>query len=358
MTASLFDPIRLKSLEIPNRVVVSPMCQYSAVDGVMTDWHLAHLSQFVMSGAGLVFIEATGVEPAARITPGCVGLWNDEQAEAMARVIAFCRGVGHSKIALQVAHAGRKASALLPWQGVGPLTEGAWETFAPSALPADEGWPAPTALDEAGLSRVLNAFVDSTRRAAALDIDVLELHCAHGYLMHSFLSPLSNRRTDAYGGSLENRMRFPLEVFRAIRDAWPEDRPLMARVSATDWVEGGWDLEGTVAFAQALKEAGADMIDVSSGGLSPAQKIVLGPGYQVEFAAEIRRRTGLPVMAVGMITDPQQADTILRTGQADMAALAREFLRDPHWTWRAARALGGRTASTPPQYLRAAQLPR
>lgn len=360
--SALFDPIRLSGVDFPNRIMVAPMCQYSAIDGVMQDWHLANLGQIAMGGPGLVFIEATGVEAAGRITPGCVGLWNDAQEEAMGRVVAFCRSVGQSKMGLQIGHAGRKGSSHKPWDGGHALApnEGAWETFAPSALPADEGWHVPTALDQAGLARIREGFVQAAERAARIGLDVLEVHCAHGYLLHEFLSPVANRRADAYGGSLEGRLRFPLEVVRAVRAVWPEDRPLFVRVSATDWLEDGesWDLDQTVAFAEALGREGVTAIDVSSGGMSPKQKIPLGPGYQVFHAAEIRRRTGLPTVAVGMITEPAQADMIVRSGQADMVALAREFLRDPRWTWRAARALGAKSASTPPQYLRAANLPR
>lgn len=353
MPALLFQPFRLAGLELPNRVVVAPMCQYSADEGVMTDWHLAHLGQLAAGGPGLLTIEATAVTPEGRITPGCTGLWSDEQAEVMGRIVRFCRSLGQARVSLQIGHAGRKASSRRPWEGGTPLPEGegAWTTLAPSALPAGEDWPTPQALDEAGLSRIEDAFVAAARRALAAGLDALELHCAHGYLLHSFLSPLSNVRNDAWGGDLAGRLRFPLRVARAVRAVWPEERPLLVRVSATDWVAGGWDLEQTCAFAEALKAEGVDAIHVSSGGLSPAQQVPVGPGYQTDLAAEIRRRTGLATIAVGMITEPVQAETILRTGQADLVALAREFLRDPRWTWRAAAALGA-SSSAPPQYAR------
>jgi 2,4-dienoyl-CoA reductase-like NADH-dependent reductase (Old Yellow Enzyme family) len=354
MSPALFDPITLRGVTLPNRVVVAPMCQYSAEDGTMGDWHLVNLGQVAMGGPGLILIEATGVEPEGRITPGCTGLYSNENEAAMTRVAAFCRSVGHSKVGVQLGHAGRKASSQRPWEGgaaLGPDAE-AWTTCAPSAVPIDETWHTPVALDAAGLARVRDAFVDATRRAVRMGLDAVEIHAAHGYLLHQFLSPLSNRRDDAYGGSLENRMRFPLEVAAAVRDAWPEDKPLLVRVSATDWVEGGWDVAQTIAFAQRLEALGCDAIHVSSGGLWPAQQVPVGYGYQTDLAAEVRRGVDMPVIAVGMITDPIQAETILRSGQADMVALAREFLRDPRWTWRAAKALGG-ASSVPPQYLRA-----
>jgi NADPH2 dehydrogenase len=353
MSHGLFDPITLRGLTLPNRVVVAPMCQYSAENGVMTDWHLAHLGQIAVSGPGLLIIEATGVEPAGRITPGCVGLYDEATEAAMTRVVAFCKSVGHGRIGLQLAHAGRKASTQRPWEGGGPLLdETAWPTVAPSAVPHAEGWHTPQALDEAGMERLCEAFADSARRAAHMGIDMLEVHAAHGYLLHQFLSPLANRRTDAWGGSLENRMRFPLAVYRAVRAAFPADRPVFVRVSATDWVDGGWDVAQTCAFAEALQAEGCDAIHVSSGGVSPHQQVPVGAGYQVALAAAVKARVGIPVVAVGMVTEPLQAETILRSGQADMVGLAREFLRDPHWTWRAAKALGAST-SVPPQYARA-----
>jgi NADPH2 dehydrogenase len=351
--STLFTPFALRGATFPNRIVVAPMCQYSAVDGVPGDWHLVHLGQFAMGGPGLIVIEATGVSPEGRITPGCTGLWSDAQEAAFARVAAFCRSVGPAKLGVQLAHAGRKASTAAPWLGGGPL-EGpeAWTTVAPSPIPYLPGWPEPQALDLAGLARLRAGFASAAGRAARLGFDYVEVHAAHGYLLHAFLSPLTNRRTDAYGGALENRMRFPLEVVEAVRAATPDDRPVAVRVSASDWIEGGWDLGQTVAFAEALKARGCDAIHVSSGGLRQDQQIVTGPGYQTGFAAEIRRRAAIPVIAVGQITEPLQAETVLRTGQADMVALARGMLWDPRWAWRAAVALGAE-APTPPQYLRA-----
>jgi NADPH2 dehydrogenase len=350
----LFAPISLRSLDLANRIVVSPMCQYSANDGTMTDWHLMHLGQFAVSGAGLVFVEATGVEPEGRITPGCTGLYSDQNEAEMARVIRFFRDYGNARIGIQLAHAGRKASSDLPWNGGAALKpeQGAWQTVAPSAIPYGPGWHVPDAMTGQTLQRVRDGFVQATRRAVRLGFDAIELHSAHGYLLHTFLSPLSNRRDDAYGGSLENRMRYPLEVFGAIRAEWPEDKPLGVRFSASDWIEGGWDLEGSIAYAQALKARGCDFVDVSSGGLAPEQEIVAGAGYQTRFAGEIRRATGMTTMAVGRITDPVQAETILASGQADMVALARGMLFDPRWPWHAAEALRDQ-AAFPAQYMRA-----
>ena len=353
MATNLFSPISLRSLELANRIVVAPMCQYSAHDGTMNDWHLMHLGQFAVAGAGIVFVEATGVEPEGRITPGCTGLYSDENEAATARVIRFFRDYGNARVGIQLAHAGRKASVRVPWEGGAPLTaeEGAWQTVAPSAVPFAEGWHVPEAMTGETLGRVRDAFAAATRRAARLGFDAVEIHSAHGYLLHSFLSPLSNRRDDRYGGSLENRLRFPLEVFDAVRAEWPEGRPLGVRYSATDWVAGGWDLEGSIAYAEALKARGCDFVDISSGGLSPDQKITVVPGYQTAFAAEIRRATGLPTITVGRIYDPVQAETIVSSGQADMVALARGMLYDPRWAWHAAETLGAQ-AAFPPQYKR------
>jgi NADPH2 dehydrogenase len=354
MTSLLFAPIRLRSLDLANRIVVSPMCQYSATDGTVGDWHVMHLGQFAVSGAGIVFVEASGVEAAGRITAGCAGLYSDANEAALARIVRFFRDYGNARIGIQLAHAGRKASTAVPWQGGKPLApdNGAWRTVAPSAVPFGPGWPAPQALDEDGLARVKGAFAAAAERALRLGFDAIEIHSAHGYLLHQFLSPLSNRRNDAYGGPLECRMRFPLDVFDAVRAVWPEDRPLGVRLSASDWIEGGWDVEGSIAYATALTERGCDFIDVSSGGLAPEQRIVAGPGYQTGFAAAIRRATGAPVIAVGGITEPHQAETILGSGQADMIAMARGMLFDPRWPWHAAQALGEH-AAFPPQYQRA-----
>ena len=353
MTSKLFSPIALRGIELPNRIVVSPMCQYSATDGTMSDWHIMHLGQFAVGGAGLILVEATGVEAAGRISPGCTGLYSDENEAAMSRVVAFCRQHGAARMGIQLGHAGRKASTSVPWGkgGAVPPEQGGWQTFAPSALAFSPSYTMPAALDADGLARVKAAFVQATQRAHRVGFDVIEIHGAHGYLMHQFLSPLSNRRNDAYGGDLAGRMKFPLEVFAAMRAVWPADKALGIRVSATDWVAGGWDLDQTIAFATELKAMGCDFIDVSSGGLSTDQKMEVGPGYQTRFAAEVKRATGLATMAVGLITDPHQAEHILMSGQADMVALARALLYDPRWPWHAAEALG-EPASFPAQYQR------
>lgn len=350
----LFSPYSLRGLTLPNRIVIAPMCQYSAQEGCATDWHLAHLGQLVMSGAGLLVIEATAVEPVGRITHGCLGLWDDETEAALGRVLAAIRPITSMPIALQLGHAGRKGSSGRPWEG-GQLVapeQGGWQPVGPSAIPHKDGETPPLALDEAGLASLRRRFVDSTRRAQRLGIDAIELHAAHGYLLHQFLSPLANQRTDRWGGSLENRLRYPLEVFEAMRAEWPADKPMGVRVSATDWVEGGWDLEQTVAFARELQRRGCDWIDASSGGVSPRQNIALGPGYQVPFARRLRQALQMPVMAVGLITDPHQAESILADGDADLIALARGMLWDPRWPWHAAATLGA-SVSVPHQYWRA-----
>jgi 2,4-dienoyl-CoA reductase-like NADH-dependent reductase (Old Yellow Enzyme family) len=357
----LFEPISLRGLTVPNRIMVSPMCQYSAVEGSASAWHFAHLGSLALSGAGLVCVEATAVTPEGRITPGDLGLYSDENERALRAVLEVMRAAAPVKLAIQLSHAGRKGSSHAPWDGgkLIPPQSGGWLPEAPSAMPHAEGEAAPRALRLDELPRLRAAFAVSTERAARLGFDALELHCAHGYLLHQFLSPVSNRRDDAYGGSLANRMRFPLEVFDAVRAAFPADRPVGVRVSATDWLEGteaeSWTVESTVEFARALKERGCDWIDVSSGGLSPRQKIVLGPGYQVPFAEIVRTETGLPTIAVGLITDARQAEAIIEAGRADIVALARGFLYDPRWPWHAAAALGG-TVAGPRQYWRA--LPR
>jgi 2,4-dienoyl-CoA reductase-like NADH-dependent reductase (Old Yellow Enzyme family) len=353
MPSPLFTPISFRSLELPNRIMISPMCQYSAVEGSATDWHLIHLGHLALGGAGLLCVEATAVEAAGRITPGCLGLYSDENERALERVVRAVRGASPIKLAIQIGHAGRKASSAVPWRGgqLIPLAEGGWRPVAPSALPQLPDEPPPEALDRAGLARLKAAFVASTQRAARLGFDALELHAAHGYLLHEFLSSLSNRREDEYGGALENRMRFPLEVFDAVRAAWPADKPLGVRVSATDWVEGGWEIEQCVAFARELARRGCDWIDSSSGGVSPQQKIPLGPGYQVPFAKRIRAETGVRTIAVGLITEPKQAEAIIASGEADMVALARAMLYDPRWAWHAAAALGA-SAHSPEQYWR------
>ena len=344
MTSALFQPIALRDLTLDNRVVVSPMCQYAADEGTAGDWHLMNLGQYAMGAAGLVFTEATHVSPEGRISPRCLGLYSDANEAGLRRVVEFCRRHGVAKLGIQLAHAGRKGSTHPPLLGGDALTdETAWQTVAPSPLPYGD-WPAPRALDEAGLAAVKRDFVAATERAARLDFDVVELHAAHGYLLHQFLSPLSNRRDDGYGGSLAGRLRFPLEVFEALRAAWPAERPLGVRVSASDWVEGGWGVEDTVAFAKELAALGCDFIDVSSGGLDPRQQIAVGPGYQVPFAERIKRETGLTTMAVGMITTAQQAETIVAEGRADLVAMARAMMFDPRWAWHAAVELGADTA--------------
>jgi 2,4-dienoyl-CoA reductase-like NADH-dependent reductase (Old Yellow Enzyme family) len=349
----LFSPLQLRGLQIANRIIVSPMCQYSAVRGEASDWHMIHLGSLALSGAGMLCLEATAVEPEGRITPGDLGLWDDVTEAALVPVLKAIRTHSKIPVTVQLAHAGRKASSQAPWEGGKQITvaDGGWLALAPSAVPHAPTEDAPLALDAAGLNRVRDAFAASAKRAARLGIDAIEIHAAHGYLLHEFLSPLSNQRTDEYGGSLENRMRFPLEVFDAIRAAFPSDSPVGVRVSASDWVEGGWDIDQTVAFAQALKSRGCDWIDASSGGVSPDQKIPLKPGYQVPFAERLKREVGLPVMAVGLITKASQAEEILESGQADMVALARAMLYDPRWPWHAAAEMGA-SVSAPPQYWR------
>ncbi|MGI9524168.1 MAG: NADH:flavin oxidoreductase/NADH oxidase [Hyphomicrobiaceae bacterium] len=353
MPSLLFSPIKLRAVELSNRIVVAPMCQYSAHQGTATDWHLMHLGQFAVSGASLVFVEASGVEPEGRITPGCIGLYSDANESALARVVKFYRDYGNAKIGIQLAHAGRKASAKLPWNGGTALTarEGSWQTVAPSAIPYGPGWHIPEAFGNNALARVKQAFVQAAERALRLDFDVLEIHSAHGYLLHQFLSPISNKRDDQYGGDLANRLRFPLEVFESVRAVWPDDRPLGVRFSATDWIEGGWDVESSIAYALQLKALGCDFFDVSSGGLAPQQRIISAPGYQTAFAQDIRRATDVVTMAVGRITEPHQAETILQTGQADLIAMARGMLYDPRWPWHAAAELRAE-ATFPAQYAR------
>jgi 2,4-dienoyl-CoA reductase-like NADH-dependent reductase (Old Yellow Enzyme family) len=356
-TSTLFTPWALGPITLRNRLVVAPMCQYSAHDGSASDWHLIHLGTLAQSGAALLILEATAVEAAGRITPGCLGLYSDANEAALARVLESVRAHGNPglPLAIQLAHAGRKASSRAPWEGGAQIplgAPGAWRAVAPSALPHIEGEDAPEALDAAGLVRVREAFVQAARRAARLGFDGIELHAAHGYLMHQFLSPIANRRSDVYGGSLANRMRFPLEVFSALREAFPAERPVWVRLSATDWVEGsGWGIDEAIEFAQALKARGCAAIHVSSGGVSPAQKIPLGPGYQVGLATRIKDAVGLPTIAVGLITEPRQAEAIVARGQADAVALARALLYDPRWPWHAAAALGAQVQA-PPQYWR------
>jgi 2,4-dienoyl-CoA reductase-like NADH-dependent reductase (Old Yellow Enzyme family) len=354
MPAKLFEPLTIGNLTLDNRIVIAPMCQYSAVDGQMTDWHLIHLGQLALSGAALLTVEATAVSPEGRITFGDVGLYSDETEEALARTIASVRRWSDMPIAIQLGHAGRKASTELPWNGgrqIAPGETNGWQTVAPSALPFAAGEQPPEALDDEGLERIKTAFADAARRAARIGIDAVQIHGAHGYLLHEFLSPLSNRRTDSYGGSLENRLRFPLEVFDAVRAAFPAERAVTMRVSGTDWAEGGWDVEQTAAFARALETRGCAAIHVSSGGLTPDARIPVGPGYQVPLARRIKAATTMPVVAVGMITGFEQAEAIVSTGDADLIALARGILYDPRWPWHAAAHFGAK-ARAPVQYMR------
>lgn len=352
--AQLFTPFKVGGVELANRIIIAPMCQYSAVDGCMTDWHVIHLGHLALSGAALLTIEATAVVPEGRITYADTGLYSDEAEEAMARTLTSVRRWSDMPIAIQLAHAGRKASTDLPWLGgkhIPPGQPNGWQTVAPSAVPFAEPDTPPVALDRDGMARVRDAFVEAARRAARLELAAVQLHAAHGYLLHEFLSPLSNRRTDEYGGSLENRMRFPLEVFDAVRAVFPADRPVTIRVSATDWAEGGWDIEQTVVFAKALERRGCGAIHVSSGGLTPAQKIPVGPSYQVPLARTVKGATSMPVIAVGLITDFEQAEAIIGTGDADLIALARGILYNPRWPWHAAAHFGARVKA-PKQYLR------
>jgi len=351
--SQLFSPSALGPLALSNRIVVAPMCQYSAQEGNATDWHLAHLSAMAMSGASVVILEATGVEAIGRITPGCLGLWNDDNEAALARTLKVTRPLSDTKWMIQLGHAGRKASSARPWDGGKQIAaaKGGWLACAPSALAQLENEAPPVALDHNGLQRIKNAFVEAAKRSVRLQLDGIELHAAHGYLLHQFLSPLANQREDEYGGSLENRMRFVLEIFDAVKAVMPNNMALGVRVSATDWVQGGWDLEQTIVLAHALKQRDCDFIDVSSGGVSNQQKITPSPGYQVPFAKAIKASTGMATMAVGLITEPQQAEDIIAQDQADFIALARGVLYNPRWGWHAAAALGA-SVQAPPQYWR------
>jgi NADPH2 dehydrogenase len=351
--ARLFDPITLRGVTAPNRIVVSPMCQYSAVDGSATDWHVMHLGQFATGGAGIVFTEATAVSPEGRITPACLGLYSEANERALAPAIKLMREHGDSLIGIQLAHAGRKAGTAPPWQGGKPLSlQQSWRPVGPSAVPFNDGWQAPIALDAAGMAKVKADFVLATERALRLGFHLIEVHGAHGYLISEFLSPIANKRTDSYGGSLANRMRFPLEVFEAVRKAWPAERPLGIRINGSDYADGGWTLDEAVVFVAELKRLGCDFADISGGSNTPVNKVQLVPGYQVPFAERIRRETGVPTMAVGLITEPRHAEAIVASGQADFVAIGRAMLRNPHWAWAAAAELGAE-AFHPPQYLRA-----
>lgn len=356
MTSLLFQPIQLRGLILPNRIVIAPMCEFSAVDGNATDWHVIHLGHLVLSGAGLLIIEATGVEPRGRISRECLGLYNDDNEAALSHVLDIVRKYSAMPIGLQLGHAGRKGSLRNPADGRGrghaELEEGGWATIAPSAIPFAADWPVPREMDRADMDAVIQAFVAATRRCVRLGIALLELHGAHGYLMSSFLSPLANRRSDTYGGSLAGRMRFPLELFDAVRAAWPQDRPLGVRFNGTDWDAAGITVEEAAAFSRALADRGCDYADVSTGGNGFAS-IPSGPGYQVRFAAEVRAASGMPTMAVGLIRDPSHAEAIIASGQADMVAIGRGFLNDPRWPWHAAEALGVKI-EVPLPYARAA----
>ena len=353
----LFTPVRLRGATARNRIWVAPMCQYSAVDGLPGDWHLVHLGARAVGGAGAVFTEATAVSPEGRISPQDTGIWNDEQLAVWTRVVAFVQSQG-ALAGVQLAHAGRKGSSLRPWEGRGAVLpeEGGWEPVGPTA-DAYPGLATPVALDAAGIAKVRADFVAATQRALQAGFDLVEVHAAHGYLLHEFLSPLSNTRTDAYGGDLAGRMRLVLEVVEDVRAAWPEDRPLVLRISASDWVDGGWTPEDSVALAKEAAARGVDLVDCSSGGNSPDQRVVVGPGYQVPFARQVRRDAGVATGAVGMITDPVQAEQVLAEGSADVVLLARELLRDPHWPLHAATALGVEVP-WPVQYERARPVPR
>lgn len=351
--SELFTPLQLRGTTFKNRIFVSPMCQYSATDGFANDWHLVNYGSRAVGGAGLVIVEATGVSPEGRITPYCLGLWSDEQRDALIPIVEFIKRQGASA-GIQIAHAGRKASCDAPWRGGHYLApaQGGWQTVAPSAIPVTPQHATPHALTLAEIDQIFDQFMAATRRALEASFDVLELHCAHGYLLNSFLSPLSNQREDEYGGSLENRCRLALRLARAMREFWPDDKPMFVRISATDWVEGGWDLEQSVQLAKWMKDIGVDLIDCSSGGLILDAKIPVGPGYQTRFAAAVRAEAGIATGAVGMITSPGQAEHILATGQADAVLLARALLRDPYWPLRAARELRA-DVPWPPQYERA-----
>jgi 2,4-dienoyl-CoA reductase-like NADH-dependent reductase (Old Yellow Enzyme family) len=350
----LFSPLTLRGVTLRNRIGVSPMCQYSARDGHVTDWHLVHLGKFAQGGAGIVFVEATAVEARGRISPQDLGLWKDEQIEPLARVTRFLRAQG-AVAGIQLAHAGRKASTARPWEGGKPLAPPpGWSPIvAPSAVAFDDGYQTPAALAEGEIASVIEAFARAAARAGQAGFDVVEIHAAHGYLIHQFLSPISNRRNDAWGGVFEGRVRFLLEIVRAIRRVWADERPLLVRLSTTDWLGAdGWTVEDSIALGRRLREEGVDLVDCSSGGNTPHAKIDAGPGYQVGNAARIRAEAGIATGAIGFITAAAQAEHILRTGQADMVFLAREMLRDPYWPLRAARELGAKVP-VPAQYERA-----
>lgn len=349
----LFSPLSLGPITLANRIMISPMCQYSAIDGNAVDWHLIHLGSLAISGAGLLCLEATAVTPEGRITPGCLGLYSDENQAGLQRLVSSLRSVSAIPLALQLSHAGRKASSRAPWDGGALILEadGGWRPLAPSAIAQNPEEPAPCAMGTQDIRQVVASFAQAGQRARQLGFDAIELHMAHGYLLHQFMSPLSNRRDDGYGGSLQNRIRLALEVFHAVRDSAGPDIPVGVRLSATDWALGGWDITQTIELSKRLEALGCAFLDISSGGLSYQQRIPLEPGYQVHFAAQVKREVTIPVVTVGLITEPAQAEEIVAQGQADMVALARGFLRDPRWTWGAAAELGG-TVLPPKQIMR------
>jgi 2,4-dienoyl-CoA reductase-like NADH-dependent reductase (Old Yellow Enzyme family) len=354
MSSALFSPYRLAGLELANRIVVSPMCQYSADDGCANDWHLMHYGMLANSGAALVVVEATHVERHGRITHGCLGLYSDDNEAALARVIAQCRRAGSAKFGIQIAHSGRKGSALKPWEGTGALKAGQdpWETMAASPLPFGDNWHTPRTVTEADMDRVRAAFVSATKRSLRIGFDAIELHFAHGYLAHGFMSPITNKRTDEYGGSFENRLRFPLSIARAVRAVVPKEVPLGARITGSDWREGGLTADDAVAISKALKAEGLDFICISSGGVTADIRNPTEPGYNVPIAERVKKEVGIPTRMVGLIVKPEHAEEIVAKGHADMVSLARVFLDDPHWGWHAAKALGAEVAR-PPQYARA-----
>ncbi len=352
--SALFQPLTLRGLTLPNRLVISPMCQFSAVDGNASHWHLIHVGSMLTSGAGLFILEATAVSPAGRITPECLGLWDDATEQALGDVLRAARTYSSMPVGIQLSHAGRKAASHRPFVGKGPLLpdQGAWPVMGPSALPFADGWQVPHAMTRTDMDNVIAEFVAAAQRAHRLGIDLIELHAAHGYLLSAFLSPLANQRSDAYGGSLENRMRYPLEVFTALRAAWPEDKPLGVRCNGTDWHEQGWTIDEAVVFARELRERGCDFIDMSSGG-NTYTKVPIGPGYQVPFAEAVRKQTGITTMAVGLIQQARHAEEVVASGQADLVAVGRAVLNNPHWPWAVAEELGA-SVEVPWPYFRAA----
>lgn len=350
--ASLFDPLKIRGVTFSNRIWVSPMCQYSGIDGVATTWHDVHIGSFATGGTGMIMMEASGVVPEGRISTACLGLWNDAQTERLKPIVEFAHSMG-TKIGIQLAHAGRKASCLPPWSDhpMASKEEGGWDCVAPSAISFGGKYPVPKALSEIEISDLVTSFAESAKRAVNAGFDLVEIHAAHGYLIHQFLSPISNKREDKYGGSFENRVRFILEITKAVRSAIPDSMPLFVRISASDWLEDGWSIDDSVELCKLLKAAGVDLIDVSSGGTSSGAPVPVGPGYQVPFATRIKQDSNIPTCAVGLITEPKQADEIVRNGEADAVMMAREFLRNPRWPFHAAKELNAEV-SWPVQLLR------